>query len=967
MKPTRSIRVHVNRRFRHGDGSESFGRGWPKHDAGAASETLNLHDALERRFAYQAFLVGYEPTPIERRLTKDVLGNAEALALIGGAVRMQLFLADVDKHGLSPAEVDTWFSSEEGRKIDALRASHPGVIIYRSKGGYRILGALPEAVEIRSLDDAKRWARLTMAWRAYLRRRFDIHVDPLHDWTRYQRVPHDTRDEGVGPEEREVIGDIEQVGTWAPELSAEDWEESDHELAPKTNPRDPSARLPAARAPGAPTIFRELLKARGFLGAFDGEKFITLCPDENQHGTPLRAPDGSCVLYESDGQWGGIHCLHSNCGHDRRRDARDWMGCFSQSEIDAAKQACGISVDAPRSARTRLCGAAATQHDTAGDDWIDEVSEPGDGDDAQVSEGDTRTEGEREADAEGRSVYRSEIETWIAGQRAKATEQKTVADGEEDPKKKRKAQRSADWHNEQADSVQALLAGEKPGGDNWVKAVWRLVEQTRASVDAIALLCGEDARPHARAARLRRTLDRGDHVELGARLVRALDWGGNVVTHEGQVYRYVAQTGLWTILDAASVSRHAQSFAGCWRKAISEGEAPELKIKSGDVEGAIKLAEAQTAQRVFFENAEQGIAFKNGFLRVENDGATQLVRHSLNHRARYGLAFDHTISPAPPEAWLEFCHDTWGDDTESVALLHQMLGYLLVQDTSMQKIFLLLGPPRSGKGTIIRLIKEIVGTGFTPFKVNRLDAEFGMGSLLGKSVAADSDVRRSTSRNKDEGAIVERLLGISGEDEQAVGIKFKPDVCCRLGVRLVLASNPPFGLRDSGATLASRLVILPFFKSHLGDEDTGLFDKLRAELPGIIQLAIDGLLDLRSEGKFVEPKAALQYRDQVAKRQSPLAEFFEDCCDIGAGSSVETDELYQAMRWWAGQNGHSAPSSNAFGDALLQMGVTKIRPQLGAKRMPRRYVGIALDVESQGFADKQREKMAGLRSSWREA
>jgi hypothetical protein len=64
------------------------------------------------------------------------------------------------------------------------------------------------------------------------------------------------------------------------------------------------------------------------------------------------------------------------------------------------------------------------------------------------------------------------------------------------------------------------------------------------------------------------------------------------------------------------------------------------------------------------------------------------------------IAFDYDPSAPPPEAWLAFLGELWGDDAESVQLLQEYMGYCLIADTSQQKMLMLVGPRRSGKGTM---------------------------------------------------------------------------------------------------------------------------------------------------------------------------------------------------------------------------------------------------------------------------
>ncbi|MFN9953218.1 MAG: NTP-binding protein, partial [bacterium] len=68
------------------------------------------------------------------------------------------------------------------------------------------------------------------------------------------------------------------------------------------------------------------------------------------------------------------------------------------------------------------------------------------------------------------------------------------------------------------------------------------------------------------------------------------------------------------------------------------------------------------------------------------------------------LDFDYDSKACQPREWLDFLASLWPSDPESVQALAEMFGYLLTDDTGQQKMFMLVGPPRSGKGTILRVL-----------------------------------------------------------------------------------------------------------------------------------------------------------------------------------------------------------------------------------------------------------------------
>ena len=111
----------------------------------------------------------------------------------------------------------------------------------------------------------------------------------------------------------------------------------------------------------------------------------------------------------------------------------------------------------------------------------------------------------------------------------------------------------------------------------------------------------------------------------------------------------------------------------------------------------------------------------------------------------------------------------WLDDPQSVDCLQEIFGYSLLADTSLQKMFFLLGPRRSGKGTIARILRGLVGAhNVAAPTLGSLQGEFGLQPLLNRTLAVIGDAR--LSGRSDEAQIVERILSITGEDAQTITV-----------------------------------------------------------------------------------------------------------------------------------------------------------------------------------------------------
>ena len=184
---------------------------------------------------------------------------------------------------------------------------------------------------------------------------------------------------------------------------------------------------------------------------------------------------------------------------------------------------------------------------------------------------------------------------------------------------------------------------------------------------------------------------------------------------------------------------------------------------------------------------------RNGMLNISDRTLTPHTPAVFNTNI---LDFDYDPDAPEPERWLEFIEELWPDDDKSRAVLQEILGYLISVDTRQQKAFLFVGPRRSGKGTINRVLTGIVGKDNVAFPTfSSLASQFGMAPLIGRTVATISDARLGQRTNVS--VVVERLLSISGEDDQTADRKYKDHWTGRIGVRFLILTNELPRLTDA--------------------------------------------------------------------------------------------------------------------------------------------------------------------------
>jgi putative DNA primase/helicase len=280
------------------------------------------------------------------------------------------------------------------------------------------------------------------------------------------------------------------------------------------------------------------------------------------------------------------------------------------------------------------------------------------------------------------------------------------------------------------------------------------------------------------------------------------------------------------------------------------------------------------------------------------------------------LSVDYDPQAPAPVAWLKFLASLWPNEADSIETLQEIGGLLLTPVTKFHKLFLIVGPKRSGKGTILRILRLILGANHiaTP-TLNQLSKDFGLQQLIGKLAALIGDARLAGPVEK-QIAVAERLLSISGEDCVSIPRKFLADFTAQLGVRFVLASNEVPNMKDASGALASRFVLLKLTESFLGREDLELQGRLEHELPAILAWFLAGRARLFARRHFVQPASGTEELQQLEDLASPVKAFVRDCCAIAPGHSVPKDELFTSWRRWCNEANSSAGTKETFSKDL---------------------------------------------------
>lgn len=308
-------------------------------------------------------------------------------------------------------------------------------------------------------------------------------------------------------------------------------------------------------------------------------------------------------------------------------------------------------------------------------------------------------------------------------------------------------------------------------------------------------------------------------------------------------------------------------------------------------------------------NPAQVVSFPNGLLDVKSG---DFSKPTSNFFTLSSQEFEYDPDATEPVLWKQFLDSIWPDDPQSQRTLMEYFGYLLSGDTSMQKMLMIVGPPATGKSTIIRVMEHVLGRdNCTSTSMRSMNEDFGLSNLMGKSVAFCPD---ETFDYRSSALGIDRLRQITGCDTVVVRMMRQGPIPMRLPIRFVFTANETPRLRGTAEAMLRRFVILRTPKFE-GPENTSLPDLLCEEAPGILNMAIAALKNLHTRGTFVQPSSGEDDMEEIRTMGDGVAQFIRECVMKGEGE-IDKTVLYGEYISWAEINGEVRVNNRVFGKAL---------------------------------------------------
>ena len=371
---------------------------------------------------------------------------------------------------------------------------------------------------------------------------------------------------------------------------------------------------------------------------------------------------------------------------------------------------------------------------------------------------------------------------------------------------------------------------------------------------------------------------------------------------------YVYEAGLYSLIQDDYMEKKIHDFLKTVKVKNPDGPPLDFDItkrRVAEVFACVKN-EVMIRENLQFEDWLDGsdrkvINLRNGLFDMETK---TMIPHSDSFFSIRQL--DFIFDPeAQCSSWLG-CLQEWFSDDESREALGSLFSYIVSGRIDQQKVFLMIGKTRAGKGTAAKVLEAMVGGDNTcgP-QLSSLSRDFGLEPLLGKSLALVGEA--NVGSKDDSTAITNIIKMITGDDKMTVNRKNQKSVDVRLKSRFVFMANHIEEFPDISGAISGRFLILPFRNSFLGKEDKDLDQKLKDERSGIFNWMINFL----GVDAF-EPKSASIERALLQNTAAPVKSFFHANYELIGGQFFHKQTLWSQFKMWSEDNDIYGYSESKF-------------------------------------------------------
>ncbi|RDY67300.1 hypothetical protein DXT76_19595 [Halobacillus trueperi] len=281
---------------------------------------------------------------------------------------------------------------------------------------------------------------------------------------------------------------------------------------------------------------------------------------------------------------------------------------------------------------------------------------------------------------------------------------------------------------------------------------------------------------------------------------------------------------------------------------------------------------------------------------------------------------------------------------DTIPMVHEMMGYLLIPETDLEKAFMLTGTGANGKSTLLYAIEKLIGqANIANVPLQELESNrFKKALLYGKLANIFADL---SSRVMEGSSAFKTLVSgdrIDGEFKGKDSFSFTPFA------KLIFSANELPGSTELGTSFFRRWEVIDFPNQFTGSQKKqGLKYEITTEeeLSGILNHAVEGLKRLYDKGEFTPSESSRKRKELFERESDNVLAFVDEECIFNPDARVYTKKVYQEYKEWCFENSYKPLGKKKFNNRL-----TAKHPELTKKRdrgQPEHWQGIGLLVNEQ--------------------
>ena len=298
------------------------------------------------------------------------------------------------------------------------------------------------------------------------------------------------------------------------------------------------------------------------------------------------------------------------------------------------------------------------------------------------------------------------------------------------------------------------------------------------------------------------------------------------------------------------------------------------------------------------------------------------------------LPYDYDLSASCPK-WERFLAEIL-PDTEVQRYVRRILGYSLSGFTSEQALFILYGLGANGKTIFSEIWKSLLGgdgifaTNIAPSSLLEFRNKEGGAN---PDIAALKGKRLALSVELPEGRLSEGLVkSITGSDSIIARRLYQDYQQFNPTHKLVLMSNHRPIIRGQDHGIWRRIVLIDFpvqIPLEKRRPDHELLAELRAELPGILNWALEGYQAWKTGG-LQAPQSVLVSTQEYKLENDIIQQFFDDRLKSNQNGRIKSSLMFQYFNGWQKLNGYDYQlNTTQFGRKMKEHGVKSIHTRDG--------------------------------------